>query len=450
MTWTLVTLLALFLLCWRWAYVQWIRPARHFRREVARLASGDTRPVVAAPGAPLFREAYRNLNHLADRLQEVTLQATHESLNLRAILGSMVEGVLIVDRSGRILLANDALLGMFRIEGSIADRSMMEVFRDVEIRRALEEALKVTEPVALYFSKEISGDSGLETRHYEMSAVELRPNPQTLPTGVLAVIHEVTSTRVLESLRRDLVVNVSHELRTPLSIIKGYVETLLDGAIDDPKLARRFLKIMHKHGERLDLLIADLLTLSRLESGNPRLHLEPVDLTRCLQIVTERMELRLNERGTKLTIDFPPDLPEVEADVHRLDQVFTNLLDNAIKYTSKSESRVTVSARRENDTVIIRIADNGPGVPLQDQPHLFERFYRVQKDRSRDAGGTGLGLSIVKHILLLHHGSVWLESRPGEGAAFHFRLPITQPSEEPARVSTPRPGRVADSPDAGS
>jgi len=221
------------------------------------------------------------------------------------------------------------------------------------------------------------------------------------------------------------VANVSHELRTPLSIITGYLETLIEGG-GDPETNGRFLKTMHKHAQRLNILIEDLLSLSQLESRRVSLNFEPVELGECVYKVVERLDTRICEVAAKVRVNIVGSLPRVEADAFRIEQVIYNLIDNALKHGGKLGVNVMVEAYSNGREVIVAVHDDGPGVPLGDQPHLFERFYRVHKDRSRDAGGSGLGLSIVKHTVQAHGGTVALKSSPGAGATFTFSLPLKQ------------------------
>jgi len=248
--------------------------------------------------------------------------------------------------------------------------------------------------------------------------------------GAIMVFHDVTRLRRLERAREEFVANVSHELRTPLSHIKGYVETLLAGAKDDPAHATRFLEAIARNAARLELLIQDLLAISELESGRMQLRMEPVPLRQFVDDVFSSFRDRAVARGVKL-VNATPELV-VRADPERLQQVFANLLDNAIKY-GRENGTVTVHARLLPDQVIeVSVQDDGPGIPTEALERIFERFYRVDKARSRAHGGTGLGLAIVKHIVQAHGGMVWAESVPGKGATFYFTLP--QATADPARV----------------
>jgi two-component system phosphate regulon sensor histidine kinase PhoR len=239
--------------------------------------------------------------------------------------------------------------------------------------------------------------------------------------GTILVFHDLTRLKQLESARKEFVANVSHELRTPLSLIKGYVETLLDGAMDKPDVSTRFLQTIDRNAERLKLLIEDLLTISELESGRVKLNLQAVPLRPVADKVFADFKARADAKQVKL-INQTPDL-RVRADTNRLEQVLGNLIDNAIKY-GRPEGRVVVGGNpAPGAQVEIFVQDDGPGIPPEALERVFERFYRVDKARSREQGGTGLGLAIVKHIVQSHQGRVWAKNEAGHGASFHFTLP---------------------------
>jgi two-component system phosphate regulon sensor histidine kinase PhoR len=244
--------------------------------------------------------------------------------------------------------------------------------------------------------------------------------------AALVVFHDVTTLRRLEATQREFLANVSHEFRTPLAIINGYVETLMDGALDDPEMAQRSLQAMHKNGRRLALLIDDLLTMSRLEERAKLLEFRPVSLREILDHVLEDLEPSVRARGAEIVVEWAPDAVHAEADRRKLEQVYSNLVGNALRYGDVEHLVVRITAKIQKNHICMTFADNGPGIPLGDQAHIFERFYRVYKDRSRDAGGTGLGLSIVKNIVEAHGGCVSVESSPGSGASFQVCLPVSQ------------------------
>ena len=275
-----------------------------------------------------------------------------------------------------------------------------------------------TERKVLSRDLEIGGN---EARSFEVSASTVLDR-EGRPQGSIFVFHDLTRIRQLENTRREFVANVSHELRTPLSLIKGYVETLLDGAMTDPELSAKFLQTIERHSNRLTNLIEDLLTISRLESGQITLQLKTIPLRPFAAALMTEMQSRAKERGTTLVNEIPEQL-HGRADPDRLEQVFVNLVENAIKY-GRANGRVTVKGRTVNGQVELCVADDGPGIPLEARERVFERFYRVDRARSRESGGTGLGLAIVKHIIQSHGGKVWLETELGHGAQFYFTLPV--------------------------
>ena len=410
-------------------YYEIARPALQLRSALGRLASGDFRPVLLKTRTGLFRKSSRKMTRLAEMLQQLDQQITDEGFSLRAILSSMVEGVLIVDRFQRIRLANDALGRMFRFAPSPINRTVIEVFRSHELRGAIDETLAQAGSRRIEITLETPGEaSDYLRRHFEVYASALSPRTTRTAVGAVVVFHDITAVRELEAVRREFVANVSHEFRTPLSIIHGYLETLLDGALDDREMAERSLKVMLKNSTRLTLLIEDLLTLSRLEHRTEQIDFRPMNLRETFTKTLERLEPTIAESGAVIRSEWQPGSEEIEGDSRRIDQIFANLLENAIRYGSRENPEITVSAVRQGPIVRLAFRDNGPGIPAQDQPHLFERFYRVHKDRSRSAGGTGLGLSIVKHIAQAHGGTVDLVSAPGQGTTFTVSLPVSQGS----------------------
>ena len=314
---------------------------------------------------------------------------------------------------------------MFSLPKSPMDRTVMEVFRNHLVHQVIRQSLDTREPQSAELPVEIRDGDQFQLKHFQITSVSLRSREPESRTRALVIFHDVSQIRSLEAVRKEFVANVSHELRTPLSIITGYLETLIDGG-DDRETNLRFLRTMHKHAQRLNLLIEDLLALSQLESRKISLHFEPVDLSESIHRVLEQLDSRIRESGAAVTATIPKHLPRIEADAFRIEQALYNLLDNALKHSGKSGARVSVDASSDATTVTVSICDDGVGIPLSDQPHIFERFYRVHKDRSRDAGGTGLGLSIVKHTVQAHGGSIAVQSRPGAGATFVMSLPVSQ------------------------
>ncbi len=409
-----------------YVYFRVIVPFRQLRQALQRLAQRDFRPVLLDSRLRVFRETAGDVRRISELLQEFDQQVANEGFSLRAILSSMVEGVLITDRAQHIRLVNEPLHQMFDIRQSPLDRTVMEVFRSHELQQAIEQTLNDggARQIEILLSRQ--GGSNI---HLEVYASALNPKGGTGAPGVVVVFHDITTIKTLEAVRREFVANVSHEFRTPLAIINGYIETLMDGALDDRAMAEKSLQVMQKNGERLNLLIEDLLSLSRMEHRFSQLELQDFNLREALVRVRERIEPTIAEHRARIMVEWEPEAEYITGDARRIEELYSNLLENAIRYGSKdgeSGARVRITARRLPEQVEITFADNGPGIPLEDQPHIFERFYRVHKDRSRVAGGTGLGLSIVKHIVQAHGGNVSVESSPGKGAAFIVLLPVSQ------------------------
>lgn len=415
-------------------YFRIIVPFNQLREALRRLAGRDFRPVLLDSRHGVFRETASNVQRISELLQQLDQQITDDGFSLRAILSSMVEGVFITDRSQRIRLVNEPLQRLLDLRQPAINRTVIEVFRNHQLQQAVEQTLFDGVTRRIETSLEVAGPEGYSTRHLEVYAGGLNPGGKKRPLGAVVVFHDVTKLRELEAVRREFVANVSHEFRTPLAIINGYVETLLDGALDDRAMSEKFLGIMARNGQRLTMLIEDLLTISRMEHRSVPMEFQRANIRDILARVVEQIEAAIRERNAAVTVDWDPAALEAEVDPSRLEQVFTNLLENALRH-GQDGVEVRVTGTRKDDHLEILFADNGPGIPLEDQPHIFERFYRVQKDRARTAGGgTGLGLSIVKHIALAHRGSVTVESHPGAGAAFRVNIPFRQGGGTPAKA----------------
>jgi len=362
--------------------------------------------------ARLQKKQLLDLEDLQRRQQQTMTDANAQQ---QVLFNSMLEGLLLLDRHHRIYLANRAFKDLFRVKAELRGKTIMEALRVHELA-ALVERVEVDGQVFDYDLKL----PDLNERWLRVNAAAVF-NSASARDGTILVFHDLTRLKQLERTREEFVANVSHELRTPLSLIKGYVETLLDGARHNPEVAERFLTIIERNAERLDLLIQDLLTISAMESGRVKLNLQPVELHALADKVLADLHSKAEARGTTLINSLPALTATVDG--NRLDQVLANLVDNAIKY-GRHQGRVTVGGRpAEGDMVEVFVADDGPGIPPEALPRVFERFYRADKARSRDQGGTGLGLSIVKHIVQSHGGEVWAESKPGHGATFFFTLP---------------------------
>ncbi len=333
-----------------------------------------------------------------------------------ALFNSMVEGVLVLDDSGRIQLINPSLEELLGPARDVRGQTILEAFRLQELS-ALAKRLPAEKTVR-GFEMELPG---IQERWVEVNAAAVLDPTGTLH-GSIMVFRDLTRIKQLENTRREFVANVSHELRTPLSLIKGFVETLLEGAKNDPELTSRFLKTIEKHTDRLTYLIEDLLTISRLESGQVLLNLQALDLRDEIARVKDDLQSRAEEKKIQV-INEIPEHSVANADSDRLQQVFFNLVENAIKY-GHNEGHVWIGAKpRPKDGMIeVSVRDDGPGIPPEGRERVFERFYRVDRARSRETGGTGLGLAIVKHIVQAHGGEVWMTSAVGEGTTFFFTL----------------------------
>lgn len=358
-------------------------------------------------------------NTLAGEVNRLQQFRTGQLAQLEATLGSLQEAVLIVDDGNHILLANHALQAIFpaatdilgrRLELVLHSRTFLDYVETVRSGRAQPQT-------AFEFAK------GNDSVWAEVTGTLIPPLDGQKTQWALFVLHDITHRRKLEGVRKDFVANVSHELRTPLSVIKGYVETLVDSHREMPIEDReRFLRTIQRHAERLNSLLEDLLTLSRLESTNPGLARETVSLATLVSGIMDDYRSRPAALDRRLSFTAAANVGELLLDPLKITQVFENLLDNALKYTPKGTAIDVAIVLRDKETVV-SVRDNGPGIPTEDLPHIFERFYRVDKGRSREKGGTGLGLSIVKHIVQLHGGRVWVESQLGQGTAFFFSLP---------------------------
>ena len=348
------------------------------------------------------------------RQQQTTVDARAQQ---QVLFNSMIEGLLLLDRSQKIYLANRAFKNLFGLKVELRGKSILEALRLHE----LDELVQRVQAEGQVFDYEIKLPE-LTERWLRVNAAVIS-NSAGEREGMILVFHDLTRLKQLERTREEFVANVSHELRTPLSLIKGYVETLLDGARNNPEVSERFLRIIERNTNRLDLLIQDLLTISALESGRIKLNLQQVDLHTVAEKILSDLHSRADNKNMKLVNELPV-LP-TRADADRLDQVLANLVDNAIKY-GRTNGKVSIGSRKLDDGMLeIFVQDDGPGIPAEALERVFERFYRVDKARSRDQGGTGLGLSIVKHIVQAHGGEVRVVSEVGKGATFFFTLPVS-------------------------
>lgn len=329
----------------------------------------------------------------------------------------MIEGVIVLDTKGIIRLSNNAAASLFGFKNPAVGRSLIEVVRHYEITAIISKLEMVSEVLG----HEIRIEGPNPVRFLQINALALRDR-EGMYDGAILVFHDLTRIRDLEVVRQEFVGNVSHELRTPLSLVKSAVETLIDGAKDEPKTLIRFLDIIERNANRLSLLIDDLLLLSALDSGRLQLQFQAVGLHAAIVEISEDLSSAANRKGTKI-LNLVDESIYAKADPNRLRQVLSNLIDNSIKY-GQTEGSIQISASVNDSMIEVRVADDGPGIPKESHARIFERFFRVDKARSREQGGTGLGLAIVKHVVQAHGGDVRVESELGKGSTFIFTLPL--------------------------
>lgn len=359
----------------------------------------------------------RSLKRLDMALEEVVATLAQERDRADAVLEGMLEAVIAVDADLMVTVVNRAGLALLELDAAPIGQPLHQVVRNPAIHRALEQAL---DGEARTLELDVPGVEG--ARH-----LLVQVTPQRSELGGVIVLHDVTRLRQLETMRRDFVANVSHELRTPISVIRLSAENLRDGAMNDPRHGPRFVDALLRNAERLGALIADLLDIARIESGQYPMRPEPIDLPHMTQRVIASVEQLATERGTRLAWDVPAALV-AWADRKALDQVLVNLVQNAVKYSPEG-SHVQVVGRTDADRVRVEVRDDGPGIPPEHRARIFERFYRVDAGRSKHMGGTGLGLAIVKHLVTRMSGRVGVEGNTPQGAVFWVELPVSEVAE---------------------
>jgi two-component system phosphate regulon sensor histidine kinase PhoR len=369
----------------------------------------------AAPKKPdLTRRGDREstLKDVARTFSELMDMATKDQAQLLTIIGSMSDGLVATDHEQRILLTNDAARAMLLFRTTAAKgKQLWEVI-------PIEAVLKAVTEVSLTGQQKNVSVGPVAGRYLEVTITRL----PLRPAGFIIVAHDVTETMRYEELRKEFVANVSHELRTPLTVIKGYVETLQDGALDDRARAQQYLATVQRHTENLTSLVDDLLSLSRLDSSAAVPSPRPVHLGKVAHKVAESMTPQAHKMGHKLVLQIADGLCPVIGNPEYLERAIANLVENAIKYT-REQGLIKLLVSADHDQVIVEVIDNGVGIAADDVPRIFERFYRIERSRSRDAGGTGLGLSIVKHIVQAHGGQIEVVSTPGVGSTFRMKFP---------------------------
>ena len=408
------------------AYMLW-----RWQSALAEVASGilalgarkKVRPVLTLARGPVG-SLVRAFNAAANEIEARTARLDQDRQQLLVVLGAMAEAVIAVDLRRRLLFANASANRLFGLDTTSVGRLVPELIRSPQVQDAVEATFRLAVPAAYEAELTLPGRDPSQRGNHRFLSVRGNPLPGQPSTGAVFVFHDVTELRRLERMRQDFVANASHELKTPLASIKAYTETLLDWALYDETVNARFLKRIDEQAERLNQLILDLLSLARIESGQEIFEHAPLYLVPVLESCVDSHRDRAETKNLNLVFD-PGGLDDetmVLADEEAIRQIVDNLVDNAIKYTPEGGS-VSVICHSDRNLATIEVADTGIGIPRSDLPRIFERFYRVDKARSRELGGTGLGLSIVKHLMQSIGGQIDVTSRVGSGSRFTVHLP---------------------------
>ncbi|WP_031513468.1 two-component system histidine kinase PnpS [Desulfofalx alkaliphila] len=394
-----------------------IAPLEQVTTTAYEMAGGILEQEITVRGTEEIDDLAISINTMANQLRQHITKINEERNRAKAILDSMGDGVIALDSQGRVLMINPSMERLFKVgRKECLGEKVNKVIRNHELDQLLRRVLDHCQPL----SREIKILLP-EPRIFKVKATPLKGN-RTKHLGVVAIMSDVTERRHLEKMRSEFVANVSHELRTPLTSIKGFLETLLDGAIDNPKTAYNFLNIMNVETERLTRLIDDLLKLSKLENKRTMLKKQEVDLSAIITQALKIFKPQAEYKAIKLETAIPSHLPLIQGEKDLLFQVLINLIDNAIKYTPVG-GKVAVMVTLHPKELKVSVHDTGPGIPEEVKTRVFERFYRVDKARSRDAGGTGLGLAIAKHVVELHGGTITVQNH-NQGAVFSFTVPL--------------------------
>jgi two-component system phosphate regulon sensor histidine kinase PhoR len=382
-----------------------------------RAAAGDFTPLQRPAARDEVADLGDAVGGMVSQLGQTIHTLTDERNQSAAILSSMVEGVAVVGSDERILYCNQAFEQILELpQGSSQGKKLVEALRQAELVSAVRQVLPGGD--------EVTGEVEVGTVRRRSFSVTAAPVRAAGASSAVLVLHDITELRRLERVRRDFVANVSHEFKTPLTAIQGFAETLLGGALDDKANRKRFVEIIREQAQRLTRLTDDLLKLSRIEAGRLDLESRPVSVAALVNGCVESARLKAESKGLHITVELPEDIPCIRGDAVQLGEVLQNLVDNALQYTPPG-GHIDVSAYSNGHEVIFTVADTGIGIPESDLERIFERFYRVDAARSREAGGTGLGLSIARHIVDAHGGRIWVESAVGQGSRFRFSIDST-------------------------
>src|SRR6266480_1234753 len=378
--------IAILLIVWR----RWIAPWRQVEELGVEIGRGEQPSTFLIDGGVQAQRIGLRLEKVSADLQQLNKQIAKRESGMQTIFSAMHDALLVVDSNRHVILANDMFRKLFGLPEISEGTTLLEIVRDATLDRVIEDALARGGPVR--------SELALDGSQVELDAVAMRNNAGEI-TGAMVLFHDITELKKIDQVRRDFVANVSHELRTPLSILRGYIETLLDSPETSRAELSRILKVMERHSKRLDLLVDDLLTLAQLESGNQNLQLGDIAVSSFFRELIRDWEKKLATKQLNAVVDLPSDLPAIRADRARLQEALYNLLDNAVKY-SREHGEIRLIARQRDQEIVLSVSDDGVGIAEDELPRIFERFYRVDKARSHDSvRGTGLGLAIVKHIV---------------------------------------------------
>jgi len=415
MTWVLVVLICVLFgatafIVWH----KWIAPWEQLEHVITQIGRGERPRTFLMEGSVPAQRIGFQLEKIVNELEQLQKQISKRESGMQTIFSAMHDALLVVDSNRQVVLTNQTFRKLFDAPEISVATPLLEIVRDPTLDQLLTDAFRGDGPVRC----ELTVDGS----QIELHAVATRKESGEI-TGALVLFHDITELKKMDQVRRDFVANVSHELRTPLSILRGYIETLLDSPKTPREELTRILRVMERHSDRLELLVEDLLTLAQLESGNPNLRIGTLDLSSFLPEMVRDWEKKLTSKQLNMSVDVPTDLSPIRVDRTRLQEALYNLLDNAVKY-SREHGEIRLTARQRNGEIELAVSDDGIGITKEDLPRIFERFYRADKARGPDnVRGTGLGLAIVKHIAQLHGGRVEAESELDKGTTIRVVLP---------------------------
>ncbi|MCL0081520.1 phosphate regulon sensor histidine kinase PhoR [Peptococcaceae bacterium] len=397
--------------------VRLVGPLEEIKVMTSEMAAGVLEKEIVIQSNNEMDELATSINFLAQQLRQNMVRISEERNRAKAILNSMGDGVIALDDQGRILMINPILEKTFKIDTQTSSgKKSIEIIRNYELDQLLRQVLRDKQPLSCEIKFLMP-----RPKVFKVYATPLIGNDDCM-VGVVALMHDITERRQLENMRSEFVANVSHELRTPLTSISGFLETLLDGAVEDAQTTTRFLEIMKQETNRLTRLVDDLLKLSKLEDQKITFKKQPINISKVIYQTVQTFKPQAAEKDIQLHLTIADKIPQIKGDKDLIMQVMVNLVDNAIKYTP-SGGKVAIKAGVVSENIEVAVQNSGLGIPKESLPRVFERFYRVDKARSRDAGGTGLGLAIVKHVIELHGGRIQVKSS-SKGTTFTFRLPL--------------------------